>query len=474
MRKLLVTILILLALLLLSIPSVVGRQAEAQYQVLVTQMQMSGLRVVRNEYQRGWFGATAETELELTLPQGKDGHQTLEQPLRLVLAHRISHGPFSPEQGLLGDRLVIDTEILSAGRPLFSADNPATIQTRVALDGEGQTLIDLPAVDLPAQKGHPRIQFQGAKGDIAFSMDQGPVVVDMDMPYLQIDNRQQALLEVGNLSLDGEYWRDASGLMLGHGGLVIRHMAARSQGDVGHMEIRDLQIGVESSAEEGMVKGGINYRIASMEVEGNAYGPLNLDLRLANFSAPVLARVQQAMEEMGAQGLSPDQQGMAVVSVLMGNGAEFLQGDPRFSIERLYVETPDGVIEGRFDLQPVGLEWEEISRLDVVMNKLRAEASLRMPEVSFRGLFAQQARQALMMQLEQRRLQGAEMPALSPEQMDAQVAAMAEQQLQALLQQQVLVRTERGVETVASLDDGLLTVNGKTIPLGAMMAPPPE
>ena len=470
MRKLLIVILVLAALLLLTVPGVVGMHAEGQYQQMVGQLQASGLRVVRNDYQRDWFGATAETELELPMPQDA-APQKSPQPLRFVLRSEISHGPFSPAQGVTGDQLIVDSEFLSDGKPLFPADYPALIQTRISLDGNGRTLIDLPPLELPGRHGQPAIQFKGAKGEMGFGADHGHLAMDLKLPYLRIDNGQGALFELEGAILDGAYERGVAGLMLGSGEVSIRRVGMLS-GQVASLELRQLRAKVESSGAGERVQGAVRYTVDSVVVNGDSYGPAELDLRVDSLSAPVLGRMQKAMDEMAGQNLPPEQQGMALLSVMMSSGEEFLRSDPRLVLERLYVKTPEGTIEGRFKLQPIGLEWAEISNIGAILNKLDAEAELQMPEALFRAMFEQQARQMVMMQVEQQRMLGKDVATPDFEQLESQVAALADQQLEGLLQQEVLVRKGDDIATVATLRNGLLTVNGKSLPL-PILGPPP-
>jgi len=470
MRKLLMVILVLAALLLLTVPGVVGMHAQGRYQQMVGQLQASGLRVVRNDYQRDWFGATAETELELPMPQDA-APQKSPQPLRFVLRSEISHGPFFPAQGVTGDQLIIDSEFLSGGKPLFPADYPALIQTRISLDGNGRTLIDLPPLDLPGRNGQPAIQFKGAKGEMGFRADYGHLAMDLKLPYLRIDNGQGALFELEGAIMDGAYERGAAGLMLGSGGVTVSRVEMLS-GQVASLELQGLGAKIESSAEGDLVKGAVHYTVDSVVTNGDSYGPAELDLRVDHLSAPVLGRMQKAMDEMASQNLPPEQQGMALLSVMMSSGEEFLRSDPRLVLERLYVQTPEGTIEGRFKLQPIGLEWAEISNISAILNKLDAEAELQMPEPLFRALFEQQARQVVMMQVEQQRMLGKDVATPDFAQLESQVAAMADQQLEALLQQEVLVRKGSDIATVATLRNGLLTVNGKSLPL-PILGPPP-
>lgn len=471
MRKLLIALLVLVGLLLLAVPAVVGMHAEVRYKEMVGQLEMSGFRVIRHDYQRGWFDATAETDLELPVPQMPDPTQQQQpKPVGFTLRSDIAHGPFS--QGVTGEQLLIDSQILSQGKPLFPADYPALIQTKVSLDGEGRTLIDLPAIDLPAREGHPAISFQGAKGEMEFRTDNGRMAMNLELPSLQLSSGQQAGFVLEGMSLTGDYTRSSEGLMLGTGDMKARRIGMASATGITGVEIRNLDIEVESAIEAKLVNGRMRYRLDSIKVAEDNFGPIDVELQMDNLSALALAQIQQGMDELGQQQLPPQQRGMAAMGVMLNNGPVLLKDDPRFAIKRLHVQTPDGVIDGSLKVQPVGLEWAEIANMPAILNKLEAEAELQMPERLFLAMFKQQARQVVMMQIEQQRMLGEEVAEPDPEQMEVHIENMARQQLDGLLQQEILVRKGEDIATVASLRNGLLTVNGKSLPLPIMQPPP--
>lgn len=467
MKKIILILFVLAALILLAAPAVVGMQAEAHYQALVAGLEKNGFRVVRNHYRRGWLGASAETEFELAVPADAGAPP---KTLGFVLRNRITHAPYSREHGVLPALAVIDTRLLPGGEPLFPADGPAPIQTRIGLDGAGRILIDFPELEQPARNGEPAIRFGGAKGTAAFSPGHDELTIDFRLPFLRIREQGGAGAEISAISLDARAGRTAAGLMLGSSRFGIGRILVRPGGG-GGLDIGNLLIEAETSAAGEMVEGRVSYALDSVRTDGAGFGPMVLDARFGNLPAAALAAIRQGVEEINSRRLPPDQQGMALFGVVMSNAAALLAADPRLSVDRLRLVTPEGVIEGWIELQTEGLQWAEISNPSTVLSKLLLDAGLRMPEKLLRQVFEQQARRMLMAQAARQRMPGeqAPEPGPDPERLRAQASMVAAQQIDSLLTQEILVRDGTAVETAASLRDGLLTVNGKTIPLPMMV-----
>ncbi|MCW8847604.1 MAG: YdgA family protein, partial [Sedimenticola sp.] len=113
----------------------------------------------------------------------------------------------------------------------------------------------------------------------------------------------------------------------------------------------------------------------------------------------------------------------------------------------------------------VGLEWKEITNASAVLNKLVGDAAFQMPEKLFRMLLLQKVQTELLRQFEQRQLLSPDSEMPTAEQLDEMSQSVVEQQLVVMLGQEFIVKEGDSIFTNAKLADGLLSVNGKTIPL---------
>jgi len=464
-----VVIFLLLGLALLSLPGYIGFQAEDRYRVMIDQLEKGGLQVGAHRYRRGWFGADAETELVIPLARMDMAGPEEPKAFHFTLQSKLVHGPLLPEGGF--GLAEIDSAILVDGENIFPADYPALLRTHIAWDGAGETLVDLPATRLEGRADRPRIEFKGLRGRATMDAGFSHARIQAHLAGVKINEGGDRLLEIGNVSLNSQSRRDGDGLMLGGGRIDVGSFELLDMGRAVSLRLAGIAIDVESTAQAGMVSGAVSYRLESAQISGEDYGPAQLKLSMGNLPATVLLKLQHAMEDI--QRLPQDQQPMAAVSVLLESGPELLKADPKFAVERLSIKTPEGDIEGRFALQPVGLQWSEVGNFQMVLNKLESQLALRMPVSFFKTLFAQQARAQLMRDLQMRRQTGEALEMPGPKALQQMVDAAAEAQIDRLLAQEVLVRDGEVLATEASLSSGLLSVNGKTIPL-FMSAQPPE
>ena len=459
MKKILILFLIVAALLLAA-PGVIGNRAEEQYRMLIDRLEQSGLKVERQAYRQGWFGAMADTVFRVQIPASYAGSEMEER--RFTLHSDISHGPLTM-QGL--GLATIDSRILVAGEDLFTGSEGAPIQTLIGLYGKGQTHLDLAPGEQPLNGGDSVVRFQGLAGDIQFDLTGEQMTARLMMPGMSIETGGENVLSLNEAAVDYKAWRGVSGLILGSGDFRLQQLSIKDTEGSRKLLLNGLGIEVESREVGELIAGMATYRLESLRLEDKVYGPGQLKVELGRLPAPVLVSIQQAIEDFQRNPMSETEQEMALMSLFLSSGPKLLAKDPYFSLQPVWLETPEGRMEADFFLRPVGLRWTELLNIQVVLNKLEMEASLRMPEKLLLQLLEQQARARLEQQNSpESEENGGEAP-LTPDQLSSLSRSEADWQLELWLSQEFLKREGKDVLTVAALSGGLLTVNGKNIPL---------
>ncbi|WP_273438203.1 YdgA family protein [Sedimenticola selenatireducens] len=455
-----IALFVVLGAALMAAPGIIGFQVEKYYQGLMQQFAKGGVELVSQDYQRAWFGAESRTGFLVRIPGGADRSKT--ETLNFSLVSHIVHGPLTTEGVRLAD---IQSDIRVEGESLLPADYEAVIRTLIEIDGQGSTRIDLPASEIPASGQRPSIRFSGVEGEMRFDAAFEQVDARFTLPTLRLAQQSGQLLEIDGMQFDSHSRRDISGLMLGGGRFEIGRIGLRDEESGSRFEIRQLGIDAQSNASETAVSASVRYRLEELAVNETAYGPADIQLGVGNLSPKALLQVQQSIDEINAQQLSDEKKGMALLSVLMGNAPALLKGDPVVTIDKLSIQTPDGLITGKLSVQSVGLELKEIGNAPAVLNKLVADASLQMPKRLFMLLVQQKVEADLLRQFEQRRLIEPESEMPDTEQLKEMAATLADRQLSLLLGQEILLAQGDMIATQATLSGGLLSVNGKTIPL---------
>ncbi len=454
-----IALFVVLGAALMTAPGIIGYQVESYYQGLMRQFVKGGVEVVSQDYQRHWFGAEGHTDFLVKVPVGSDRKKI--ESVRFSLTSHIVHGPLTGEGLKLAD---IRSEVRVQGEAL-PPDYAALIRTLVAIDGQGETEVDFPATELPASGNHPAVSFGGVSGKVRFDSTFEQVDAQFALPTLRFVQDGKTLLEVGSMRLDSHSTKDVSGLTLGGGQFAIDRIALQDSKRDTRIEIDQLGIEAESRAQASKASASVRYRLQQLALNDTVYGPADIQMGVANLPPKTLLQIQRSIEEINAQQLSEEKKGMALLSVLMGNAPALIKGDPLVTIDKLSIQTPDGLIDGKLSVQSVGLEWGEIGNAPAVLQKLLADASLQMPKKLFLLLLRQKTAADLQRQFAQRKLAQPDSDMPSAEQLDEMAGTLAERQLGLLLEQEILVVDGQNIATQAILKDGLLSVNGKTIPL---------
>ena len=229
--------------------------------------------------------------------------------------------------------------------------------------------------------------------------------------------------------------------------------------------VDELAVSVDSAEEAELVSAVASYRMQRIEVGGEVYGPGELRVELKQLSGPALGRLQQNIAQLKNQTMSDAQRSMALLSLMLELGSELLKNNPSITIKPLHLVTPDGTVAGEFSLRGDGLTMADISNIPALAGKLVADLSLRVPEKLLRSMLVQQVGKELERQIAALVAQGADAPELDQDQLHLLAEQQVDQQLNHWLSQQVIERDGADLATVASLSSGLLTVNGKTVPL---------
>jgi len=447
--------------LALGAPAVIGFKAEARYQLAIDRIQQSGVKVVSQRYDRGWFGSTAETGLLFVKPEEVSASNDSDS-LQFTLLSTISHGPLVSSGFGLAE---IDSEIKALKEAIFPPDYPATIHTLVDLVGNGRTRVNLPAAEITGSVQMPDLSFGGLFGEMAFDAGFREMEVGFVLHSLSVSSAGQKLAELGETRLDSNSHTSVSGVLLGSGNFRVQRLLLSDAESGDQMLVNELAIDLKSSEEAEQVSAVAGYRVQRIEIGGEVYGPGLLRLELSRLSGPVLVRLQQAMAEIKKQAMTDAQRSMAQLGVVMNIGSELLKSDPAIAIKPLRLVTPDGTLEGELSLRGDGLRPADLSSIPALANKLIADLSLRMPEKLFRAMLIKQAGLKLDQQIAAIVEQGGEAPELDRDQLQQLVEHQVDEQLNHWLAQEIIQRDGSDLATLASLSSGLLTINGKTIPL---------
>jgi uncharacterized protein YdgA (DUF945 family) len=462
MKKLLWLLLLIVAISVAA-PGLLGMQAEERYNAAVTQLQAAGYRVVDRTYARGWFTSSARLQLETPLPEGGKGDS---EPPRLLAKTQVVHGPFLGDVDWPFGLARLDTEIWVGSVPLVVGEGKAPLRTLVSFLGSGRTVVEVPARQLAFPGG--TLEVAPVDGQLVFGA--GDVVArgQLAMPSLMLRADDGGVAELAGAALSVDLRRGPAGLPVGVWRFGLDRMVIEAPDEAKAFAADGVEISGSSEVRDGAMDLVANYRLRSARVDGKTYGPFDMRLAARQVAADAIARIQAAGEEAAATGATVEERSTALGVAMLANAEALFARDPSVALEQLAFDMPEGRVAASFEVRAVGLKVAELGSVEKVLQRLQGKAALRLPEVVLDALIRQQGRQQVAAQTEQ----SAEAEQPSAEEVEEAVAQYAAQQIETLVTQQLLVRDAGAVSVSAELRNGLLTVNGKSIPLAAFLQRP--
>ena len=238
MKKIIITLVVVLAVMLGIAPNFVGQQAESKFKELYALMaDTPGLSFEVLDYQRTWFDSTASVKLNVNLA---DFDPTMDDVLTFTINSTMKHGPILTEVGGLGLGLMdIDSEVEF---PAFMTDQfpdlndrfneLLSLQSRLTLGGDTHSISELKEFNF-SEEG-VNISVNPARFVSTASAD-GEVTLEGSWDGLSISDGGTFGITLGEIemdldmeSMDGNLY-DPTAIFLGEGSLGMAEMRITGQ-----------------------------------------------------------------------------------------------------------------------------------------------------------------------------------------------------------------------------------------------------
>lgn len=459
MKKLRLLIIVILSAVIL-LPYMLGFEIKSRYRGLLSQFEESGYQLASHEYDQGFYHSQARSVLALPVytPEGK------QADIRIKVVSDITHGPYTLEQGWIGDLTRFTTNFFHADKALFPAEYQDQVTTTMAFNGDGKTSIDLPALTAPITfENNISLDFKGLQGQVDFNVIEGKVLAEATAEGLTFSSPGQGRLQLGKVILKSDSSRGIADLMLGKGEFTIDAVSMNDFKRDLNVQVSDIAISADAYEQNETVNMTAEYAVQSLVMNREHYGPAVIELELHSIAAEAMGRIQENLREMQQQHIPPEQQGMAMMGVFMSVLPALLERNPGFSLKKMEINTPDGKVLANLSLTADSMSIADISVADNMLKKLVGEASLQIPEKLLKKMMMSASRQEIYAQLLQQKKDTGEMPDIS--QVEQLVEQMATAQLDGLLAQGLLERKADDIVSVASLKEGHFSVNGQVLSL---------
>lgn len=463
MKKLRILVVLLLVVVLV-LPFLVGFEIENRYRGILAEFEAAGYQLDKHEFQRGFYQSSSESVL--SVPVNVPNAEI--KSLSVTIKSQLQHGPYNLN-GWQGWLTQISTNLFYDGQALVPGTNASAIVTTIEFNSNGRTLIDIPALEKPARlENNLTFEFSGANGSIDFNLVAGSMDIKLVSNGLNFYESGKGRIDIGKISLNSNSQRGLSELMLGSGVFIIDAVRINDIATGFKLGLQTVKIDADTVANGSNVDFVANYGFQKLTIDANSdaqqYGPALLSLEMKSIPAEVIARLQENIRELQQKQVPPQQQGMAVMGVMMSVLPAVMEQNPQFNIPKFSLQTPQGLVTANLSLKAQDMKVTDLGAAPLMVEKLLGKAELSLPENLVRQMMKGMARQQIMQGLKRRN--NAE--PVTAKQLKQLVDQQVDSQLEMVLRQGFIEKNGDKLQSSASLKAGLLSVNGKMIPLAEM------
>jgi hypothetical protein len=412
--------------------------------------------LVLEQYDRGWLGSSAVAELALQpMPVPVSGRPPVLRRIRLD--SRIEQGPLVWLSSMPSPVLArVYTRVEWPDTPL----PPLGIETDLYPSGDALSRLRLPAGDRVAGRGAYRLRNGEAAGTIRYTAKSGRLNVDLALPDLELATIPPAGLPgstgsgvpLGSLagariSADLSSW--VGGLYAGTASLEVRsaRLAGTSDPDgpgsaaaSAETRLDGFRARLDQSPRQGLLDLRLDLATDSLAVGGAGYRDARIALSAQSLDGAALAELISALRTLKANGATPAIRGLAGAAMVTRLLPQLAAASPRIDLDPVRIETLQGAVTGRLNL---GIEKppDQSKGPFAWIRALGGQADLALPRSTALDWLARGA---------------------------ARTQESAEQRLARLSADGWIGERDGRVGADWRLADGLLTLNGRTLPLTAL------
>jgi hypothetical protein len=451
------TVAILLGLVLAAGPLVLGYLAKAGYEDLLAGLieDLPHREILENSYNRGWFVSGAVFEV---LIHPDSAVQAPLHPIRIRLDSRIEQGPWiwlttrlPPILGRVHTRLELQ------GFPIALPVLP--MSTDLYADGSGRVQLRVPPGETLATTQVMGLRHGPLDGDLVVSSGQTAVEVRLTLPEGVVTSPTGPLARLSDLRFEVDRPDDSSGTGRLQVALLEVDGAVGAAGTTPpSLRIEDLSATLSQTLREGLLDLRLGLAAKQFATASMTYGRSELGLSGERLDAEALADLSEGIRLLATDQVGQEMRGLFTAGLIASLAPRFVASATRIGIEPIRIETPDGLALGRLDLR-LDPGSDSPSRLTsgVVdwLVLLRADGDLELPEVVALDWIARWLEPGF---------EDESRPTSEP---TAEHAARQEAQilLEGWIRDGWVTRRDTRVSSALRLGDGLLTINGKTVPL---------
>ncbi len=458
-----------------------GVKTEAQYRALLQQAaEYPNVKLVNESYVRGFLSSKAQTAIEV---QPAPDAAAEKQPIRLLLAHDIFHGPFplakppgtkpqfKPVMGIIETSIVFSPENQNQISSVY-AQIPEIASARdytiIDLDGNGEEQLHIPAFQHTfGDEDKVAVDWKGLSLQTSFTIDMKAFSGLLKAPGLEVTGKDFDL-RIKEAASTLHVREDASGLSLGEASFdldAVEYSEKNGTEPVGFL-MQGFRANTSSKASGDNVSFLGAIRTDQVKLNRAQYGPGVFEMEFRNLDAASLLKLQEAARQQASAPAKPSTE--AEQLVMLGRYMEILPGllkkSPEFEVKQLEIKTTDGDFTGKARLAFDGTKLESTQDLLALANALAAQAEFKVAESLLRRVAIDTMKADIVTEYEEQK-------GVVPDDKEIQKIASArlDEQLKALMAQNMILKENGNYVARGSYEGGQIILNGRPLSLQNLM-----
>ena len=380
MKKWLVVVLVVLALLLLVAPGIVGRLAENNIEQNIewAERDSPAVNIETERFERGWF--TSEGRHRIVLDQGQfreiaedyreaTGNAALPS---LIIDTRLEHGPlpggsFSPGLASSVSTFMIDE---GDGQPI---EINGELQTRVGLGGTSHSRLLLEE-DSITRDG---VSFEWAGTDLTIESNPstGAVSATGEMQPWRI-TAEDFDMGIDGITIDADQVRSDYGFNVGTIDVAIGEITIEEEGVA--FSMAGMRIVADTAVDGDRVNARSDFELDAMTVP--AVGTVDFDMKFALTGADAASAVAIGTAIQDAQGaVDPEAALAGIYPEIEDDLAVLFQRGFSMQLETLDISLPQGVISSQLEIDVPETDVDAPFDWSSVMLRSTGKIDIRIP-----------------------------------------------------------------------------------------------
>ena len=391
MKRWLVAVLVLLALIVLISPGIVGRLAERNMEAGIdwAESESPGVNITTESFERGWFTSEGRHRVVFEGGQFRDAAAKYAEAtgnpefISLVIETRLDHGlvpvsSLSRDAGSLSPGLAstVSTFEIDPGNgelvPL-----PGTLYSKVSLTGASNSRFLLETgfyaiddVNFNWEGADMSIFADPANGDMAVHGTISPWTVS------GADGRA----EIGAISIDADQRRTDYGFNVGPVSFSVDTISVEEQSN--RLTIGGISVNADSGIENGRLHTSGSLEVKDITVPGFGEVAVAMDMSMNRFDAASFGAVVAAFQE--AQGAADPELALQMIYPTIADDLQALAAaGAEFKFNTLNVTLPQGTIAMSLAVEVAEADPDEAFSWPGVLLAMTASLDLRIPAKVF-------------------------------------------------------------------------------------------